>query len=117
MKRFSLLIILAVFVVIGCGKQEEKGQSQAVPGTPAKQVAGSRRTPDDAPPSPKDMGIARETFAYEEAAGLHPVYLKTLELPSRCEALNASGAQVRVAILKEFDEDNRILTYNIRVVP
>jgi hypothetical protein len=92
MKKIWLLLGIAL-ILIGCAK----GASS-----------------NNEPPNPTDMGISREKYSYDDAAGLSSALLKTLQVPSQCEALNASNQPVRVAALKAFDQDNRILTYDIQ---
>jgi hypothetical protein len=90
MKRLSFAVI-AILFLIGCGNTELSNE----------------------PPSPRDLGISNEIYSYEEVNEFKSVFLKMLRLPSRCESVNASGDRVRIARLKEFDQKNRILTYEV----
>lgn len=87
----TCLVIIAVFFLIGCGKERLSNE----------------------PPSPRDLGISNEKYSYEDTGEFTSVFLKMLQLPSLCEALNASGDRVRIARLKVFDHENKILTYEV----
>ena len=113
MKRLCV-IFFAVLILIGCGKDDSSSKRSAAESGSGEKSGTVSTKLNNEPPSPSDMGIHRESYSFEDAAGLNSILLKMLQVPSRCEALNASGKSVRIAILEAFDQENGILTYEIQ---
>lgn len=108
MKRIIWCFLL-IFVLAGC-----EGSPTPLSTSPSSPTSSPSSPFIGMPPAPAKMGIGGQNYSYEGVAGLSSSYLKTIQVPSRIEALDGSKKPVRIAVLKSFDATNRVLTFEIQ---